>query len=228
MIRKRTTQVFIGNGSINKSSYDPYRHLGNFYYFYEDEYDVSTDKVPEGHHHCPHKEENYPNSNSIYCFFCEESIEMYEHFFHTLSYGVNFLLAINRTLEELCENYKLQPQEDLYKKQGSDHLIQIHQEAFKRAEINSFDSNSSSIWHVLSEEISDQDEGDSTAEDDFFVNLHLSMDAKPFIRYIIERMDYRIFREAFKRAEINKFILSLSSSMIVLIHSFLSPETTKK
>ncbi|EGC29124.1 hypothetical protein DICPUDRAFT_159339 [Dictyostelium purpureum] len=45
---------------------------------------------------------------------------MYEYYFHTMSYGVNFLLAINKTLEELCENYKLQPQEDLYKKQGSD------------------------------------------------------------------------------------------------------------
>ncbi|EGC30530.1 hypothetical protein DICPUDRAFT_83551 [Dictyostelium purpureum] len=80
MIRKRTTQVFIGNGSINKSSYDPYRHLGNFYYFYEDEYDVNTDKVPEGHHycrHCPHKEENYPNSNSIYfVIFCKVGVKM--------------------------------------------------------------------------------------------------------------------------------------------------------
>ncbi|EGC33404.1 hypothetical protein DICPUDRAFT_80813 [Dictyostelium purpureum] len=45
---KKTTHIFIGNGIVDKSSYNPSRHLGNFYHFYEHEYDVNTDTVPEG------------------------------------------------------------------------------------------------------------------------------------------------------------------------------------
>ncbi|EGC28295.1 hypothetical protein DICPUDRAFT_160378 [Dictyostelium purpureum] len=44
---KRKTHIFIKNGSIDKSSYDPYRHLGNFYNFYDDEYGVNTDTFSE-------------------------------------------------------------------------------------------------------------------------------------------------------------------------------------